>query len=82
MSYYFLKKKNVYACHYFLSNLDILELLGVFTAIYHLNECLVFCMLFYMCRSCFLKFFVIKFHSKIFFLKKNCFVMLHFLITC
>ena len=30
----------------FLPNLDLLELLGVFSAIYHLNECVVFGMLF------------------------------------
>ena len=59
--------KFVYACHFFLSNLDFVEPLGVFAAICHLNECLAFNMLIYMCRSCFLKFFVIKFHSKLFF---------------
>ena len=38
-------KKIVYACHFFLSNLDFVEPLGVFSAICPLNECLAFGML-------------------------------------
>ena len=64
----------------FLPNPDLLELLGVFAAICPLNECSVFGMLFQMCRFCFLKFVVIKFHSKPFF--RNCFVMFPLLIAC
>ena len=73
--------KFIYACHYFfLPNLDLLELLGVFTAICHSNECLVFVC----CSRCVgvvsWKFFVIKFHSNMFF--RNCFVMFPFLTAC
>ena len=38
-------KKFVHACHFFLSNLDFVESLGVFAVIYPLNECLDFGML-------------------------------------
>ena len=65
------KKKFVYACQFFLSNLDFIEPLGVFASICPLNESLTFSMLIQMCRSCFLNFFVIKFHSEPFF--RNCF---------
>ena len=37
--------KFVYTCHFFLSNLDFVEPLGVFAAICPLNECLAFGML-------------------------------------
>ena len=73
-------KKFVYAFQYFLSNLDFVEPLGVFAATCPLNESLAFIMLIYMCRICFLKFFIIKFHSKPFF--RICFFMLPFLIAC
>ena len=39
------KKKIIYACHFFLSNMDFVEPLGVFVAICPLNECLAFGML-------------------------------------
>ena len=37
--------KLVYACPFFLFNLDFVKLLGVFVVIYPLNECLDFSML-------------------------------------
>ena len=72
--------KIIYACHFFFSNLDFVEPLGVFAVICSLTECLAFGMLIYMCRSCFLKLFITKFHSKPFF--RNCFMMLPFLTAC
>ena len=40
------KKNSFMHVTIFLPNLDLLELLGVFATIYHLNECLVFGILF------------------------------------
>ena len=43
---YYLKKKSFMHATLFLPNLDFVELLGVFAAICHLNECLNFGMFF------------------------------------
>ena len=72
MSSLIIFKKFIYACHLFLPIWTLQKFWGVFAAICPLNECSIFIMLIQIYRSCFLKFFVIKFHSKIFFQKFFC----------